>query len=111
MSKFFVTSDHITKKLDDEHSITFRKLAYGQRQRLISQCSKVNPFTQDAMIDFAELAMATFKARMVSWDGPEFKNFPCTPENIEELNQETAQAMLELMGESLEDLTEDEKKE
>ncbi len=111
MSKFFTTSDHVTKALDDEHKITFRKLSYGKRQKLISKCSKVDPFTQEASIDFAELSLEIFKARMVSWEGPEFEGFACTPENIEALDQDAAQAMLALMGESNEELDADEKKE
>ena len=110
MSKFFTTSTNITKQLDDEHSITFKKLSYGARQRLISKCSKVDPFTQEASIDFAMLSLETFKARMVSWDGPEFADFACTAENIEKLEQETAQAMLALMGEVSEELDDEEKK-
>lgn len=110
MSKFFTTSETITKRLDDEHTITYRKLSYGKRQKLISRCSKVNPFTQEAEIDFAELSLETFKARMVSWDGPEFEGYPCTHENIDALDQDVAQRMLELMGEANEELTEDEKK-
>lgn len=110
MSKFFTTANTITKQLDDDHSITFRKLSYGQRQKLISKCSKVDPFTQDASIDFAALSLETFKARMVSWDGPEFEGFACTPENVEALDQEIADTMLRLMGENVEELDADEKK-
>jgi hypothetical protein len=110
MSKFFTTSDHITKQLDDANSITYRKLSYGARQKLISKCSAVNPFTQEASIDFSLLSLEIFKARMVSWDGPDFEGFPCTPANIEALEQETAQAILALMGETNEELDADEKK-
>lgn len=110
MSKFFTTSDTTTKQLDDEHSITFKKLSYGQRQRLISKCSKVDPFSQDASIDFAMLSLETFKTRLTAWDGPEFANFACTAENIEKLDQDIAQQMLALMGETTEELDDDEKK-
>lgn len=110
MSKFFTTSDTVTKQLDDDHSITFKKLGYGKRQNLISRCSKVNPFTQEAEIDFARLAIETFKARIVSWSGPEFEGFACTPENVEALDPDTAQEILALMGETNEELTEEEKK-
>lgn len=110
MSKFFVSPDHITKALDDDHTITFRKLGYGERQKLISACSKIDPFTQEAAIDFAALSLAVFKARIVGWAGPEFEGFDCTPDNVELLEQEAAQQMLQAMGEANEELTEDEKK-
>lgn len=110
MSKFFTTSDHITKALDDEHTVTFRKLSYGKQQRIIGKCMVMDPRTQEANVDMALYNLEMLKARLVGWDGPEFTGHPCTAENVENLEPDTAQAILAMMGEVSEDLTEDEKK-
>lgn len=110
MSKFFTTSDTITKQFDDDHTITFKKLSYGENQRVMSKCMRMDPRSQEANVDLALYTLERLKARLISWSGPEFEGFPCTPENIEKLEPEIANTLGELMGDATEELTDDEKK-
>ena len=107
---FFVNPSPITKPLDAEHTVTYRKLSYGERQTLTSECMTYNPITQDADIDYAKFQLKSLKKRLVAWSGPQFDGAPCTAENIERLSTAAADAIVAIVDGKDEVLTEDEKK-
>jgi hypothetical protein len=107
---FFANPNPVTKPLDDSHTITYRKLAWGERQRLTSECMTFNPINQEADIDYAKFQLEALKKRLVGWAGPEFDGLPCTPENIEKLSIEAAEAISAIVDGRDEVLTDEEKK-
>jgi hypothetical protein len=107
---FFVNPSPITKPLDDEHKVTFRKLSYGERQRLTSKCMTFNPITQDMDIDYARFTLEALKMRLVAWEGPEFDGAPCNAENIDRLSIEAADRIATVVDGKDEVLSDDEKK-
>jgi hypothetical protein len=107
---FFANPNPITKALDKDHNVTYRKLSWGERQRLTSDCMTFNPITQDADIDYAKFQLEALKKRLVGWSGPEFDNLPCTPDNIEKLSIEAADAIIAVVDGKDEVLSDEEKK-
>lgn len=107
---FFVNPSPVTKPLDDNHTVTYRKLSYGERQKLTSECMTFNPITQDMDIDYARFTLEALKKRLVGWAGPEFDGAPCTPENIERLSIETADQIVAIVDGKDEVLSDEEKK-
>lgn len=107
---FFANPNPITKPLDDNHTVTYRKLSWGERQRLTSECMQFNPITQDADIDYAKFQLESLKRRLVGWAGPEFDGLSCNPANIEQLSIEAADAILAIVDGKEEVLSDEEKK-
>jgi hypothetical protein len=108
---FFANPNPITKPLDDNHTVTYRKLSWGERQKLDQRVYDSSiPITQDADIDYAKFQLESLKRRLVGWAGPEFDGLPCTPANIEQLSIEAADAILAVVDGKEEVLSDEEKK-
>lgn len=107
---FFANPTPIVKQLDEQHTVTARKLSFGERQRLTSECMTFNPLTQDMDIDYAKFQLESMKKRLAGWSGPEFDGVPCTPENVEKLAPEVADKILGLIDGREDALGDDEKK-
>lgn len=97
-------------EIDGENSVTVRKLSYGARQSTISKASKINPITQDAELNFAQMRVEQLVAGVVSWFGPGFDGRPVSRDNILALPPEVAEKIEQGIDAFNQPLSDEEKK-
>ena len=98
----------MTVKLDDENSVTIKRLTFGQRQSIMS---KALAGADDNMVIVQFTMQAELlKVAIQSWAGPEFDGQPVTPENIELLPSHIADEILNQADDFLKGIDEAEKK-
>jgi len=85
----FFTPTTAMAEIDDENSITVRKLTFGEFTGLLEQ----NAGNEQAQ------GMALVKAAIVSWDGPGFEDRPVTSENIDSLPVEVVMKVIPITTE------------
>lgn len=73
-------------EIDAKNKVVLRKLSHGQRKQAVSRSTKVNPVTQEVVMDYAVLTLEQLKLAVVSWHGPGFADRPVSPENIEAIS-------------------------
>lgn len=106
---FFTPQTKIVE-LDSENTVTVRKLTYGERQSIISQCSKTNAITQDMAIDIAKMQRMQLRAAILTWAGPGFEDRPVSPDNVDALPIDIAERIQAGVEELNQPLDESEKK-
>lgn len=106
----FFTEIVCTIAIDEENSVTVRKLTYGARQAAISKASHLNPMTQDAALDFAMLRLEQLLAGVVGWAGPGFEGRPVNRASIEALSTEVAEKIEAALDSFNTPMSSDEKK-
>ena len=72
--------------IDDEHSVTLRKLTHGEKQEIIEAGLKHHTGGEMAMGN-AVLSLTLYKM-LIAWHGPGFEGRPVTKENIDALPAE-----------------------
>jgi hypothetical protein len=92
MQGFFSEQTRIVT-IDEENTVTIRKLSYGARQKAIGLVTKVNPITQESTMDIALLLVEQLVAAIVDWAGPGFEGRPVSRENVEALPTVVAEAI------------------
>lgn len=104
---FFTPVTHVVD-LGDGNRITLRKLTHGERQNILIKTAKI------ASGDTLVMGIATqgemLKAAIESWEGPDFEGRKPTPENIDALPPNVADAITEKASSFLIGTTEEEKK-
>ena len=108
MNGFFTPVTHIVN-LDNDNCITLRKLTHGERQNILVKTAKIA--NGDALVMGIATQGEILKASIEAWDGPGFEGRPVTPENIDALPPDVADAITEQASEFLAGVTDDEKKE
>ena len=98
----------MTIPLDDENSVTVRRLTFGERQEIMS---RVMADADENMI-LVQFTMQTelLKVAIKSWDGPGFDGRAVTAENIALLPSHLADRILDDADNFLKGITEQEKK-
>ncbi|HHB12082.1 MAG TPA: hypothetical protein ENK62_02645 [Chromatiales bacterium] len=82
----FFTPQTRVVRIDEENRVTIRKLTYGERQEILSQCMQVSAGAgEEVSLDPARMQRMAMHKCIVSWDGPGFDGRPVTPENIDAL--------------------------
>ena len=116
-----------TFQLDDENTVTLRKLSYGDRQEAMSRTSVLtsgaaNPQNgasggeaeSEVSVDVAMLELEILQRIIVRWDGPGWEGRKPSRSAIRDLDVAVASRIMELYngwaGESEEDLAALEKK-
>ena len=96
-------------KLDDENSVTIRKLTFGPRQEIIDASTGVDS-DMNVIMHVGSGRTRMLELSIVSWTGPSFEGRPVTPANIAELPGEVADVILQAADDLQAGLTDDEKK-
>lgn len=81
--------------LDAAHTVTVRRLTFGESQAVISESTVFDIVAQEAKFDFARNQAAKLGRAVVAWDGPGFEGRPVTAENIMALSPEIGQKILQ----------------
>lgn len=81
--------------LDAAHTVTVRRLTFGEQQAVISESTAFDIVSQEATFDFARNQAAKLSRAVVSWEGPGFDGRPVTTENILALAPEVGQKILQ----------------
>ena len=106
----FFTPQTRVVDLDSENRVTVRKLTYGERQSIISQCSKTNAVTQEMALDIAQMQRMQLRAAILTWEGPGFEGRPVSPDNVDALPTDIAERIETGVEELNKPLDESEKK-
>ena len=87
-------------QIDDENSVTIRRLTFGESQAVISESTKFDIVEKDAVFSFERNQAERMKRAVVSWEGPGFEGREVTEENLmalpTEIGQKIADAIAEL---------------
>lgn len=97
-------------RIDDENTVTVRRLTFGESQEVLSESLAIDVAEQDAQFDFARNQSARLVRAVVSWEGPGFEGRPVTRENILALPVEVGQAIIKAVDAINAGLSEDEQK-
>jgi hypothetical protein len=106
----FFTPQTKVVALDAQNTVTVRKLTYGERQSIISQCMKTNAWSQTSELDVALMQRMQLRAAILTWDGPGFEGRPVSPENVDGLPGDIADQIQTGVEELNKPLDETEKK-
>ena len=98
----------MTVNIDDENSVTIRRLTFGQRQSIMSK-ALAGADNNMVVVQFTMQA-ELLKVAIQSWDGPEFDGRPVNAENIALLPSHLADKILDEADDFLKGITETEKK-
>ena len=85
---FFSQQQQEIVRIDDENTVTVRRLSYGKSQEVLSGSTTLDIVTQEGRFDFARNQVLKLEASIVAWDGPGFEGRPVSRENIEALPAE-----------------------
>jgi hypothetical protein len=96
--------------IDNENTITIRKLTFGEAQEVLSVATAFDVVAQDAQFDFAKSQLGKLERAIVSWDGPGFEGQPVTPANLRALPPEIGRVLVKAVEEFNQGLTEQEQK-
>ena len=107
---FFSQQQQRVVHIDDENSVTVRRLTFGESQAVISESTTFDLVTQAADLDFAKNQVAKLSKAIASWEGPGFEGRPVTRENIEALPSEVGALIVKAVEELNKSLSEDEQK-
>ncbi len=97
-------------RIDDENTVTVRRLTFGESQAVISESTVFDLVDKDAEFDFAKNQIAKLSRAIVSWDGPGFEGRPVTRANIDALPPEVGTIIVKAVEELNKALTVDEQK-
>ena len=79
---FFSVENTKVIAVDDENTVTIRRLTYGESQDVINESTQFDVLAESGKFDFAVNQAAKLKRAVVSWDGPGWEGRPVTLENI-----------------------------
>jgi len=89
-----------TVQIDEENTVTIRRLTYGESQAVISESTQFDPRVQEAKFDFGRNQAARMKRSVVAWHGPGFEGRPLTEENLlalpSKIGEQIMQAIVDL---------------
>lgn len=97
-------------ELDGEHTVTVRRLTFGESQAVISESTVFDIVSQEATFDFARNQAAKLKRAVVAWSGPGFDGRPVTEDNIMALPPDVGQRIMQAVDAINAGLTEPEQK-
>jgi hypothetical protein len=95
--------------LDEQNSVTVKRMTYGERQTAIDLGTVVDG-RMEPVVHVGRMKQAMLHSAIVSWDGPGFEGRPVTPDNINALPPEIADRIATAADVLMAGLTEDEKK-
>ncbi len=107
---FFSQQQLRVVRIDDENTVTVRRLTFGESQAVISESTVFDLVSQEASLDFAKNQVAKLSKAIVAWNGPGFEGRPVTRENIEALPSEVGAIIVKGVEELNKGLTEPEQK-
>jgi len=105
---FFAQQTKVVK-IDDENTVTVRKLTYAERQDVIDKATQVGA-DMEAQVHVGRMKAELLYHAVVSWSGPGFEGRPVTPENIGALPPDIADLIAAGADELQSGLADDEKK-
>lgn len=96
-------------KLDDENTVTVKRISYGERQTCIDKATVLRG-DMDPVVNVGTMKAALLHAAIVAWAGPGFEDRPVTPANIDALPVEIGDRIAEAADALQAGLSDDEKK-
>lgn len=106
---FFQAQTQVVR-IDEENSVTIRRLTFGESQEVISESTKFDVMRQDAAFNFKRNQAERMKRAVVSWEGPGFEGREVTEENLMALPPEVGQKIANAIRAMNEGLSDEEQK-
>lgn len=79
---FFDNSQVATVQIDDQNTVTVRRLTFGETQDVLSESTVFDIVAKQGRLDFAKHQIAKLTRAVVAWDGPGFAGRPVNAANI-----------------------------
>lgn len=108
---FYSGAQHVrVVRIDDENTVTVRRLSFGETQDVIGKSTRLDIVTQEGTLDFAANQLLKMEMAIVGWDGPGFEGRKPTRENIAALPVTIGQIISKAVEEINANPSEDERK-
>lgn len=92
----------MTVNIDDENSVTVRRLTFGESQDVLSESTEFDIASKQGRLDFGKHQIAKLTRSVVAWSGPGFESRPVNAANIAALppaiGEKIAQAVAQVNG-------------